>query len=81
MNPETSKSAAISFFQTLCSFWRTYHWILQHHAPAKKQAEESCFRFVQDEQQRLKNVVPDVGKKNVSLLWTIVLIILIGREH
>jgi ubiquitin-protein ligase len=61
MHPDVQKSAAIAFFQTLCSLWRSYYWILTNDASARKLAEGQCFEFVKNESQRLKHVVPDVG--------------------
>ena len=61
MDPDMSKSGAIATFQTMCSFWRTYHWILVTDKDARKIAETKCVNFVKDEKQRLKHICQDVG--------------------
>jgi len=61
MSPETSKSAAIAYFEALLSFWRTFHFLLTSDKLMASQCRERLNSFVNDVKQRYKSATPDVG--------------------
>jgi len=61
MDPQTSKSAAIAYFEALLSFWRTFHYLLKTFKLMNANCQRILRDFVNDEKHRLKSVVPDVG--------------------
>lgn len=59
------KSASISYFEALCSFWRTLRWFLKESPEADKlraQAIDRMKNFVKSEEGRHKDKVPDIGQ-------------------
>eukprot|EP00750_Incisomonas_marina_P008847 INCI15716.1.p1 GENE.INCI15716.1~~INCI15716.1.p1 ORF type:complete len:568 (-),score=95.02 INCI15716.1:1653-3356(-) len=61
MSPETSKSAAIAYFEALLSFWRTFHFLLTQNKLMASECRQRLRSFVDVEKCRLKSVTPDVG--------------------
>ena len=58
-----SKAASTSYFEALCSFWRSYYWISQTVCSANllPNSLKIVKDFVQKESSRLKSEVPDLG--------------------
>jgi len=58
-----NKSPSIAYFEAVCSFWRTFYWLSESNLMPglKPNASTMLQKFVENENQRLKNVCPDVG--------------------
>jgi len=56
-----SKAQAISFFEGLCSFWRTLFFLYQKNPKLKDFAVKMIKDFCSGEENRHKDYVPDIG--------------------
>jgi ubiquitin-protein ligase/uncharacterized membrane protein YgcG len=56
------KAGAISFFEALCSFWRSLQWYIETVPAIRGAVKLQLEKFVAQPKHRHKNVVPDVGQ-------------------
>ena len=59
---KNEKTGAISFFEALCSFWRTLRWYIETNGSIRAAVKERLEKFVANAKNRHKNIVPDIGQ-------------------
>ena len=59
---KNEKAGAISFFEALCSFWRTLRWYIETNPSIRATAIERLQKFVSNPKHRHKDIVPDIGQ-------------------